>query len=245
MLTREYFCYLKRCGQIFVALFLFTPIANAALHSSDVYLGFDSYRRNLELVNGFGRGMYDKSIPENNLYLGYRFNEYFAVESGQLFTQNYTRTTVSDAGTLRFGDVVPAGTIEIAENKIGMHGSHVNLLGRIPVNGTKVSLLGSVGVVSLKVKATYNIVVNEDGPLPPDVQSEAFRSFSSRRVIPRVMLGANYQVTELLGVRFLLNYEFTSQFKNIAVKTADVNASSNRLSFKNNLLLGIGLTVSL
>lgn len=238
---------LRNCvsSYVFILLLLFLPKANAFYQSSSAYVGFDSYLRKSDMVSGFGEGIFDKNIPEYNLYVGYAFNQYFSLEGGQLFTQNVTRTSVSLADTIRFGGIIPPGAFEVAESKIGMHGSHINLLGRFPLKETKVSLLGSMGIVVLKVKATYNLIADDFGPLDLNDQIIPFRSFSSRRVIPRLMLGANYQITERLGIRFLVNYEFTSKFKNIAVKTLSETFSSNRLSFKNNALYGIGLTVAL
>ena len=67
------------------------PLDN--LYKYQPYIGFDAYQRKLNMVPGFGQGMFQARVPQYNLYVGAQFNEYFGVEGGQTSTEDVVRTT--------------------------------------------------------------------------------------------------------------------------------------------------------
>lgn len=230
------------------ALFVSFFISSAA---GEPYVGFDVAQRQLDMPVAFGKGLFQKRIPQYNLYAGFNFNEYIGIELGQLFTQDTTRTALTNEGELWFGlpiDPILEGYY-VTENKIGMHGTHVNMVGQypipIPIVLGDLSFIGSIGVVSLKVKAQSRPIVSGIvGVFLPENTEKFTLNFYSRRVIPRFMMGLHYKIVKQLGIKIFGEYQTTSRFKNIpGIYPQSGDISSTRLSLKNNLLIGMGIIV--
>ena len=142
---------------------------------------------------------------------------------------------------MRFGDI-NVNLIE-AEERIRIYGTHLNLTGRYPIEDTNIHIIGSVGIISLKIKAEDKPIGANGGVLDPDAVEDAKRKYSSRRAISRLSGGLAYRVSDLIGFRLLMSYENTAKFKNIIPKRADGGTSVNRLSLRNNMLYGFGVTI--
>jgi len=209
------------------------PSANA-LETFKPYAGFDMQQRTVKMVPGFGEGLFNKRVPQGNIYAGFNFHEYFGIEIGQQFTQGSTRIALASEGNIFLGGSVRAGGFDVTESNFQMLGSHANITGRIPLPVANSHLILSAGAVALKIKSTVKFIASEFGAVYDETQNLAF---SSRRVIPQMAGGLGFDITNNIRLRFLTGYEITSKFKNIHSK---INQGFI-MSFKNNIAVGLGV----
>ena len=212
--------------------------ANATETFLKPYAGFDVQQRTVKMVPGYGEGLFNKRVPQGNIYVGFDFHEYFGIEVGQEFTQGSTRTTVTGENNFLLSKFLDnPGQLEITQSTLKMQGTHANLVGNIPLHIANAHAILSAGVLILKVKNTVKFIGSEFGLEPPDVVERNSPVFSSRRAISQFSGGLGFNVTRDVKLRILANYETTSQFKNIQNKTDNQYV----MSLKNNMSFGFGL----
>jgi hypothetical protein len=216
----------------------FATSANA-LETFKPYVGFDVQQRTVNMVPGYGEGLFNKRVPQGNIYVGFNFHEYFGIEVGQQFTQGSTRTALTSEGSILLGGtlIVP-GQFEVTESNIKMMGAHANIVGRIPLPIANSHLILSAGAVALELKSTVKSIASDFGVFHDETED---KKFSSRRVIPQLSGGLEFSLAKDIKLRFLTSYEITSKFKNIQSK----HYEGYIMSFKNNLIFGLGFNVEI
>jgi len=204
------------------------------------YGGLEYVQRSLAFKEGYGKGDFNKRLPQANVFLGIQVNDYLGVEAGYLFSQAVTRTSFVAGPNQSLGEMLSLGQYGIFENKINLTGPQMSFVGRLPFGISGFFALGSVGISWLSLKATRKTLGHD--ALPIFNQEEVMESkcnFSSKKVIPKAAFGLGYQFTDCIGVRILMGYEKTSRFKNIVPKEKD----TLKMTLKDNILCSIGLTV--
>ncbi len=206
------------------------------------YIGADVYQRNVNMVQGYGSESFPKRVPQGNLYIGTWFNEYFGIEGGWMFTPHAKRVAYNDFMLLGVKlDPTPPAEFYVTNNTLTLNGSHLNIVGQIPIMRSKFRLFGSAGLSVLKIKAISYQLASDAGPTVPQIADAQKKQFASRRAIPSFGIGIIYPLSEALTVRILTRYEMTSKFKNIAGKEPLRNATPYIMSLKNNILFGLGI----
>lgn len=207
------------------------------------YVGADVYQRNVTMVQGNGRESFPNRVPQGNLYIGTWFNDYLGIEGGWMFTAHNSRVAYNDSIELGvpLDPNAAAPEFKVAKNTLTIKGPHFAIVGQLPI-GCDLRLLGSVGVSVLKMTAINYPLADEAGIFTPTESQTATKRFSSRRAIPAFGIGIMYPVCETLTIRLLARYEMTEKFKNMHGKFPNGTTSISSLSFKNNLLFGLGIT---
>jgi hypothetical protein len=212
------------------------------------YGGLEYVHRTLAFQEGYGKGDFKKSLPQGNAFLGIQFNEYLGLEAGYLFSNAVKRTVFSTEGRQIFGEAVlnrvddkgdEIAGYNISRNKINLTGPQISIVGRLPLGMSGFSLIGSIGLSRLTLKAKTKVLGTDELPvfLPLHIL-EWERSFCVKKVVPKAMFGLGYQFTNRIGIRILIGYEKTKQFKNLVPK----EQGPLRMTLKNNTLCSIGLT---
>jgi len=217
------------------------------------YGGLEYVHRMLAFEDGYGKGDFNKCLPQANVFLGIQFNSYLGLEAGYLFSQAVTRTSLAIEGNRSFGAIITQFGHITLENKINLNGPQINLVGRLPLGTCAISLIGSLGVSSLSLKATYkpiayapsvlspleNPIAYAPSVLSPSEVMESKRTFSLRKSVPKVMFGVGYQCNDFMEIRALMGYERTKPFKNVVPR----EICKLKISLKNNALCSVGLIV--
>ena len=206
------------------------------------YLGLEYSQRSLNMVEGYGKGLFVKRLPQGNAFIGVKLNDYIGIEAGYLFSQAATRTTHSTEGSLLFGSLLVGPDQSFAaDSNINLFGPYVNFQAYLPIGTTSFVGIGSIGFSLITLKARFKLLGdNEDPVYPPDVIETLSRHFSNTKLINRIMGGIGYQMTDNVNIRFLMGLETTSRFKNISPK----ENSPFKMSLKNNSIANLGLTYS-
>lgn len=206
------------------------------------YVGADVYQRNVNMVKGMGSESLPNRMPQGNLYIGTWLNDYIGVEGGWMFTEHKSRVAYNNA--MAFGFTLDPNAappeFRVAKNTLTIKGPHLDVVGQMPI-GCKLRLLGSVGLSILKITATNYTLATEAGITPVADAEDTKKRFASKRAIPTFGIGIMYPLSKMFTVRLLARYEMTSKFKNMQGKLPDGSASDLKLSFKNNLLFGLGI----
>lgn len=200
------------------------------------YAGLEYVHRTLAFQEGYGKGDFSKCLPQANILVGMQLNDYLGLEAGYLFSTSPRRTSLAIGGSGSFGKMVPPGGYIVLKSKIHLNGPQINVLGTVPLGSSPFSLIGSLGISSLILKANYKPIADEVAVLSPLEVIESKRSFCMRKWVPKLMGGFGYQFTHCIGIRALMGYEGTKQFKNLRPR----EASRLRVSLKNNVLGSIG-----
>jgi len=184
-----------------IILFILVGNANAAPMDDTIpFVGADFEWVNMRGKNDWGQVL-PKLNPGGNVYIGARFYKYIGLEFGYVGTGNLSKTTTFAPGSTFF--TTPVGGTSVTY-KLGVNGWHLNVLGYLPV-GNCTDLILSAGYATLKtrLKQTIPFTMRLDGP---------------HRGLARVGLGAQYQVTDFVGIRALAYWMQTSrlQITNVA-----------------------------
>jgi hypothetical protein len=209
------------------------------------YMGIDAQWRVTQPVRGFGQNLFKRHYLQGNLYIGAKICDYLGVELGYEMTPTRTKTSTVGADELSLG--VPSDPPEIHINKSRIQGGHLGLMGYYPVCNflgntlfrNPVELLGYVGVVRLT--SYFQDVTVMRGGDPVDVRFNT-RTYNDTRNLLRLGLGAQYTYCTS-GIRFMIGYEDTSQFRNVPSKEF-ATTSSMRLKLKDSLFVSLGIFVT-
>ncbi len=219
-------------------VFLFCSFIISAEQALMPYVGLDMQQRNMSFKKNYGGNIYSEKSLQNNLYLGFRLNNYFGLEGGYQSSQNTSKQSTVVVGEYVFGQVVDGLNLGVdgfivTKTSIRTKGPHLNIIGFLPVADGGTQFITSLGITSLTLKAEYKqLADNFLGAYQPQYVTETTRDFLSTLVIPRYMLGVQRKFTESLGFRASFLYEFTSRFKKMVAK--------NPLSQSDDLLPGDG-----
>jgi hypothetical protein len=206
------------------------------------YIGLEYSQRSLNMVEGYGKGLFVKRLPQGDLLVGLKLNDYIGVEAGYLFSQATTRTAYSTEGTQIFKSLLLLpDEMLVTNNTINLFGPHITISAYLPIGTTPFYGIGSVGFTLMTLKArskplgdAIQFVYTAD-----DVEGLT-RHFSSKKLVHRIMGGMGYKINDNIGIRLLFGYEMTFRFKNISPK----EVSSYKMSLKNNTIGNLGLNYS-
>ena len=209
------------------------------------YIGLEYSQRSLNMAEGYGKGLFVKRLPQGNLLVGLKLNDYIGIEAGYSFSQSATRTAYSTAGDRVLGNLIPPNLLPdrflAAENSIRLFGPHLSINAYLPIGTSPFYGIASIGFAMLALKAQFKPIGNQASiAFTPAATEKLTRHFSSKKLVNRIMGGMGYQITEQVGIRFLIGYETTSRFKNIAPK----ELGPLRMSLKNNTISNLGLNYS-
>lgn len=196
-----------------------TAVADMDFGCLTPYVGVDAQMRHMGYQKQFGGNSLKKNYPQGNFFAGLKFNDCVGVELGyeistkKSHSRTLPNTDVVFGRTINFAPPFTFTSTSTASSKI--HGWNLNLVGYLPVlcEDNSLSLIGSVGVAQLKVRAHTKIrtTVFEPGETP--VFTDANLHFHKSKAVLRLAGGAQYMMTECIGVRGLVTWENTSKFK--------------------------------
>lgn len=252
--------YKNFCQQLLYRFFGGVTLIVSTVALGEPYAGIDLQQKGFTFAKNYGKEVFAPRSLQNNVYIGYRLNEYFGLEGGYQSTHNEVKTTHILAGQFVLGQwFAPDGTLAplsfylVSQTKVRMQGPHFNVAGYLPLYRDKIELMAAVGITFLTVKLMYRQLSGMNGrePLagygPPDV-ADSTNHFSCTRVIPRLSLGIQHALSESLGVRASMVYEFTSRFKSMASKDPQNPPSvllpgngDLRATLRNTITYGLGL----
>ncbi len=132
-----------------------------------------------------------KSYPGAAVYVGTKFNENFGVELGGNWARNKRKSTVTDNGVIYREDT-----------KITRKGLHLDLVGSMPI-ADNTEVFATAGLGSVKVKFNQH-----------DEAAATKHKFSAKqKVVARLGVGANYMITDMVGLRAKMGWENTSRLR--------------------------------
>lgn len=169
-------------------------------------VGVDYLQTWMKPKSGF-QNTYAKSFPGATIYVGSKFNENFGLELGFDWTATKKKTvTVKDQKFA--GNVTETTTSEYKARKSG---GHLDLVGFLPVNECfDVFASVGLGLTRINLKDSYVFTRNVAKAISDEAEGLRVRK-SKTRAIARVGLGANYMVTDVIGLRAKLGWENTSK----------------------------------
>ncbi|MBP6103996.1 MAG: outer membrane beta-barrel protein [Gammaproteobacteria bacterium] len=167
------------------------------------YIGADLSATRMKAAGPYS-SIAPKSFPGASLYVGAKFHENFGLEAGYNWTKTKS-TTVNIPANFDGARVAPYSTVQNGANvKLRRNSSFVDVVGFLPVMDC-VELTGSVGygyvMPKLSMKTAAGAAITGY-----DLKNQS---------VVRLGLGANYMVTDMVGVRAKLGWESTgaTQFK--------------------------------
>lgn len=226
----------------------------SADHTFKPYIGVDMQQRNMNFVKNYGNNVFAQKSLQSNIYMGLSVSEHFGFEMGYQSSQKSSKKAMILGGeyilgqvtnpTLAIADTTP---FIVTETSIRTQGPHLSGIGIFSSKDKKIDFMASLGFTLLTVKLSYKQLADSDlaGYTLPDLL-DTTRNFSSTRVIPRCMFGVQRHLTESLGLRASLVYEFTQRFQKMVSK--DVSRGFQlpgngalRASLRNSITYGLGV----
>lgn len=211
---------------------LLTLSSNLFAHS--FYIGANAENRQLRFAPGYGKDMFTSNAPQANLYGGYQFNPYFAIEAGHQVMPSTTRTVILEENEMFLGSPVSGLDFIITENRFKMSSTHANLVATLPVN-SHLSLIAFAGFSTVKIKAQSKTFGDSNIIYPPE--DILLKNFSKRKTLPQVGAGVSLELRNNLQFRLTGTYQKTSRFKRITAKEGN-----KFLTMKSTLSSSLGLT---
>lgn len=212
------------------------------------YAGVDAQVRHMSFQKKFGGNVLKKNYPEGNFFAGLKFNDYIGIEAGYEVSKKKSR-----ANPLNNTDIVlGAGLINdplvtyknSASTKI--HGWNLNLSGYLPIfcEDNSLNLIGSVGLAQLKlrIRERLTLTIQEPGETPVSFERNVhLLKHNKHKAVLRLAGGAQYMITDCVGVRGLVTFENTSK-----LKTPGISSTHSALIAKpkNTFIYGLGIFTS-
>jgi len=236
------------------AFFFGSIFCMSAQASLEPYVGIDMQQRNMNFQKNYGANIFSRKLMQNNIYLGVRPIENFGLELGHQSSQNSSKTTMVLEGDYLLGQLVnPAVTAPneipfiLTQTSIRTQGTHLNVIKFFPTKYSQTEFVAALGLTVLSVKFQYKQLADSElGSYAAEDVLDTTRNFSSRRVIPRAMVGIQQKWTELLGFRASFVYENTRKFKQMLSKdvTEGLQLPGDRelkASLRNSITYGLGV----
>lgn len=205
-------------------------------------IGVDYYQAWMKGKN-FNNRVLPKSYPGATIYVGTRFNECFGIELGYDWSANKKKSWTVSQNTTVSG--VTANNTITGTSKVRRSGGHLDLVGFIPVADC-FEVFGTLGYgwVQARVKETNvsvtgaNLTLAQRSAIANGITSGSTKG----RSVFRLGVGANYMVTDCVGLRAKLGWETTSGLKHHHHTNTAVYGFSNR-GFKDSGTLALGAFV--
>jgi len=161
------------------------------------FIGVD-YKQLWVRGNGDYRNAFPKTYPGGTIYVGSKFTDCFGAELGYSFsTRKKHDWTDPDFSS-----------VSIASARVRFTSFHLDINGYIPLDNCW-ELIGSVGVASMKPKVNFSANTSAAAGLTA-AQIDGINSINGKsKAVFRVGVGAQYLVTEMVGIRAMVRWENT------------------------------------
>lgn len=201
------------------------------------YVGLDGQLRTLQYGSNNGGNIFAKNFPQINGYVGLAFNECFAVELGYEYAFKQKRTVRLGPGDNFFGANIPEGDFLVNSSSANIQGVHGSLVGRYPIwDCPNIKLLATIGMTYLRTNLSMTAVEDSFGTLEPITDR-----FNQSKLVARLGGGLEHMITDCIGVRGLIVWEDTSQFKRIRASTEGGGTFNGVAGLRSSLNYSLGL----
>lgn len=204
----------------------------------DPYIGVNAKWRHVKWEKTRGDDVFNKNLPEGDVYAGIQFCDYLAIEGGYEATSRVSRNVVATTQFLTFPLTLPP---ESFTTKVQLKGWHADIVGLIPVWDDCLSILGSLGMASLKAYHQIYETADSVGPFPDDLIASSLRTFKKHKSVLKWGVGLQQMLTNCAGVRLMYNWEQTSKFRNL--RPQGFPNSVLRVSMGNSQGVGLGVFI--
>ena len=209
---------------------------------SDVYVGMDLLKTNYSTKSGYGSNVFGKDPVATNFFVGYKLPHNLYLELGYERTKSKKRSTrvdgndslPGDSDTLLAGGYIyldVSSKIKVEHPYLGL-GINYNLL-----SFPKITLSALAGVALTKLQAQYIIPDDAGVPFP---NGPVYTNYSKRALTPLLKIGANYQFSHHVSMRFSGEWHRMSNFKIKAAENPDYEIRAKNNSFAT----GVGIVYS-
>lgn len=184
---------------------IFPSVLQASLH-----LGIECQGLNMPYNAGYGDNLLNRSTVGINPIIGYRFNENIGIEGGFRYHSHH-RTVTLKQNEVSAGEVIgKAIAPAVFDTSMRLKGPHINLV----ISTTKSidnPLQLFMGFGLSETKATFYRHTIQAGHV--NLHNIFTRKMEQTRTLRRLMVGANYYLTENLAIRCSSVFEDTNKFK--------------------------------
>jgi len=206
------------------------------------YVGVDVGVRYLDFQRWVGRGLFIKTVPQTNLYVGLRFHDNFGIEVGWEATPLKSKTMTFKRGDQNLGFEIP-GLMdpEVHTFKWKLEGWHVNLIGYTPNFSDRYhfSFFGSIGLAHKKV-IIQHLPISAAGIFLSDALLKKCRgTFAKYRSLFRTTVGLQYMLPHHFRIRAYFGWENTNQFGRL--KTKERLSGVTTVGLDNSVSLNLGV----
>lgn len=203
------------------------------------YLGLNAQMRDLGFKKGYGKENFESTMPQGEFIAGLKVNPYLGFELGYFSSIERYRNATTEYPTQNLG--IPdfyenPGDYTRAIGSSKINGGSLNVVGFVPLTAN-IQVLGSVGLARLRIKLRYLPVANELGLMSQAGTEATSRDFVHSKYIPQAKLGAQYLITQTVGLKALIGWEGTKRFNLLKNK----QGRPARVSLKDSYTLGLGL----
>lgn len=196
------------------------------------YIGGDLQSRHMMLKKPYITGVNKNNYPGANIYVGLKYNPFVSVELGFQYNAKKSNNPYIpyDSPYTGTNHNVRSG-IEVQQKTI-VQGCHANLIGLLPLNTSfKFDLMTLIGISRLQTKIflkDYDLSIHE--------WSRLF-IFKKGVWAPRLGIGAQSMLNTHMGIRALVVWEKTTQFKHM------LESKNNEMILKpcNSFITSLGL----
>lgn len=188
-------------------------------------VGVDYYQANMRLKNNWDRFIPKSNYPGATGYIGIRFASCWGLELGYDGSATLSRN-------FHVRSDISGRTIN-GRAQTRRIGGHLDLMGYLPIDCNDCfELFGAVGYGYIKPKVNFELNRESD-------RNDLLQTIKGKgNSVARVGLGANYMMTDCVGLRAKVGYENTSGLKFTAPETEFVGTSLK--PFKNSVTWAAG-----
>lgn len=210
------------------------------------YIGADVTLRHMGFKPGFGKGLFEPTVPQGNAYVGVQLTDYLALEGGYEAIRKRTKTAILRPGdfSLGSGQIALGDPTEGHTFKEEFKGWHIDLIGIVPCLlpcDPSLQFFGGAGVSRKKIRLVDTQVSENGVPLPQATIDTLRRTLVKRKSFLRLSAGVQSLITDYIGIRAIVNWENTARFGYL--KSQENPSGSTSANLKNTFSAGLGVFV--
>lgn len=206
---------------------------------AEPYIGVDAQIRHMDYNKRYGRNIFQDDLPQGNIYVGLKLNNYMALEGGFETTLGKSRTTSLTSGTNYLGTFLDDPP-QIIVSRVRIKGPHFDLVGIYDICGEyRLQLIGAVGIAYLKTIQESWIVADSLGPIDSETGRRTFRK---RKSVLRLTTGLQHMINNCTGVRAIIGWENTRKLGDLGAPIEN-SISILRVQLKDSINYGAGVFV--
>jgi hypothetical protein len=236
---------LKKTLKNILLLSVFVSASSSALEFSlkvRPYVGVDAQWKHMDFEPGAGQNIFRKNLLQGNGYLGFDINDYFGLEAGFESTVQKTKTATFYPGDDVLGFVLfPGDPVEGHTFKNKLSGWHLNFLVFSPwvLENNSLRFFASVGFSHKRLLLIDEVLTENGAPIVSNIVDQLRKTFTARKTLSRLALGAQKMLNENWGVRSSFSWENTNKFRYLKSKESPDGITT--ASAKNSIALGLGV----